>query len=247
MHLKKQVIQPLANKKVVIVIVEGVSDERALSSIRKYVQQNFGIHIHLTYGDVFSEFSNRKSIKAVIGDQVLKVMNERKFRKKEILAVIQITDTDGAFIDDDSIKIDESISEKVYLDDTIMVPDQKGAVNIKQRNKFKAANLRTMYSALKVQQSLDYYLLYFSCNLDHVLHNVRNLEDEQKDLKAKEFNRRYKRKPNDFLEFFLKGSFAVKGSHKETWEFIQVGNNSLHQYSNFHLIFDILDNLSKGN
>lgn len=232
----------MAKKKVVIVIVEGVSDERALSSIRKYVQEDFGIHIHLTHGDVFTEFSNRKSIKAVIGDQVQKVMNERKFRKEEILAVIQITDTDGAFIDGASVTIDESIREKVYLNDTIMVPDQKGVLNIKQRNKVKASNLRTMYSAPKVQKTLDYYLLYFSCNLDHVLHNERNLEDEQKNLKAKEFNRRYNRTPNDFLEFFLKESFAVKGAHKETWEFIQEGNNSLNQYSNFHLIFDILDN-----
>lgn len=33
----------MAKKKVGIVIVEGVSDERALSSIRKYVQEDFGI------------------------------------------------------------------------------------------------------------------------------------------------------------------------------------------------------------
>jgi hypothetical protein len=79
--------------------------------------------------------------------------------------------------------------------------------------------------------------------LDHVLHNEPNLEDGQKDVKAKKFDRKFKGKPNDFLEFFTNGSFAVEGSNKETWEFIEEGNNSLGKFSNFQLIFKILDTL----
>ncbi|QOK25896.1 hypothetical protein IIE26_19770 [Cytobacillus oceanisediminis] len=234
----------MAKKKVVILIVEGVSDERAISSIRKYVKESFGIYIHLTHGDVFSDTLNRKGIKAVVGDQVQKVMQQYKYTKNEILAVIQVTDTDGAFIPDEFVIIDENIGDKkLYCCDSIKVPNQQSAINIKQRNKIKASNLRTMYSTLKVQKTIDYYLLYFSCNLDHIIHDEMNLDNTEKDPKAREFDKKYKQKPNDFMEFFKNGTFVVQGSNKETWDFIQEGKNSLGQYSNFHLIFDILDKL----
>ncbi|KSU60387.1 hypothetical protein AS034_16220 [[Bacillus] enclensis] len=234
----------MAKKKVVIVIVEGISDERAISSIRKYVRDTFGVFIHLTHGDVFSDNSYRKGIKAVVGDQVQKVMQQYKYTKNEILAVIQVADTDGAFINDDLVIVDENIGEsKKYFCNSIKVSSQKKAINIQQRNKVKAAKLKTMYPTLKVQKSINYHLLYFSCNLDHVIHGEMNLNDKEKEPKAKEFDKKYKGKPKDFVDFFKKEAFAVKGTKRETWEFIQRDNNSLKQYSNFHLIFDILDDL----
>ncbi|MCM3217779.1 hypothetical protein M3612_25240 [Niallia taxi] len=236
----------MAEKKVVILIVEGVSDERTISSIRKYVKESFGVHIHLTHGDVFTDTSTRKGIKAVVGDQVTKVMQQYKYDKKDILSVIHITDTDGTFIKDDLVIIDENISEKKYHIDSIKVPNQQSAVNIKQRNKLKASKIKTMYTATKIlSNTLDYYLLYFSCNLDHVIHNEMNLDDKEKVPKAREFEKRYKQKPNDFMEFFKDGTFAVTGSYNETWQFIQKDKNSLERYSNFHLIFNILDKLTE--
>ncbi|MDA2513230.1 hypothetical protein PDN74_23180 [Bacillus cereus] len=236
----------MAKKKVVIVIVEGISDERALSSITKYVKELFDIHIHFAKGDLFSKHIDaRKGIKGAIGDEVQKVMNERKYLKKEILAVIQVTDTDGTFIDDKSVVVDENINVKtLYLDEAIKVCDQNGAIHIKQRNKDKSSRLKTMFTTDKVK-NFPYYLLYFSCNLDHVIHDERNMEDEKKTQKAREFNKKFKGNLNDFLEFFTDNQFVVDGTIRETWEFIQRENNSLKKFSNFHLIFAILDMLLK--
>lgn len=236
----------MAKKNVVILIVEGISDERAISSIRKYVKDTFGIRIHLTHGDIFSDNKKRKSIKARVGDEVKKVMQQYKYDKNDILAVIQITDTDGVFINDDCILIDESFGgELAYQSESIQVSNQHKVIDIKSRNKVKASNLKIMYSTQKVQKSLDYYLLYFSCNLDHVLHNERNLGEKEKAPKAIDFEKKFKNRPNDFMEFFKSGSFAVNGTLLESWEFIQESNNSLKKYSNFHLIFDILNTLIK--
>lgn len=230
----------MAKKKVVIMIVEGVSDERALSTITKYVKEIFDVHIHFSNGDVFTKFSNKQA-KAIVGDEIRKVMNETKYSKKDILAIIQVTDTDGSFVDDNCVIIDNTTGEKaLYFDNSIKVSDQYKAINIKKRNKDKSISLRTMYSLSKIMD-LPYFLLYFSCNLDHILHHERNIAEEYKTSKAREFSNKFKDKPNDFYEFFKNNNFVVNGSMKYTWEFIQIDNNSLGRYSNFHIIFEILN------
>lgn len=234
----------MAKKNIVILIVEGISEERALSSVRKYVKDTFGIQIHLTHGDIFSDNTKKKGIKALVGDQVIKVMEQYKYTKEEILAVIQVTDTDGVFITDECIVLDEMIENNVvYHSNSIKVSNQSTVKKIQERNKFKATNLKIMHSTSKVQKNLDYYLLYFSCNLDHVLHNEPNLNQEEKAPKAKEFHKQFKDKPNDLLNFFKDEAFAVKGTLEDSWGFIQEGNNSLKKYSNFHFVFDILAKL----
>ena len=232
----------MTRKKVVIAVVEGTSDERALSSITRFFREAHDIHIHFTNGDIFTK-NTQKQTKAIVGDEIKGVMDKQKFLKEDILAVIQITDTDGVFIDDRFVVVDASIDEKtIYLQDGIRVSNEDQAVKIKKRNKDKSTKVRTMLSAQKVID-FPYYLLYFSCNLDHVLHEDCNTPENMKFLKAKEFNDKFKQKFDDFRSFFTNGTFIVNGTHKETWDFIQKDRNSLRRYSNFHLIFGILESL----
>ena len=53
-----------------------------------------------------------------------------------------------------------------------------------------------------------------------------------------EFDERFENRLKDFLAFISDKTFAVTGSYKDTWNFIQQGNNSLKRYSNVHLIFE---------
>ena len=39
------------------------------------------------------------------------------------------------------------------------------------------------------------------------------------------------------MELICDPSVAVPGTYKETWEYIEEGNNSLNRHSNLHLIF----------
>lgn len=235
----------MPKKKVVLIFVEGISDERALSSISKFVRDVYDIHIHFTNGDVFTKRAE-KQVKAMIGDEIKKVLNERKYAKNDLLAVIHITDTDGVFINDEFVVVDESIigDAILYTEDVIKVPSQVKATQIKQRNRDKARKLKMMSNASEIN-NLPYFLLYFSCNLDHVIHNDSNLQESLKTSKAREFNNKFKEKTSEFYDFFNHNSFVVPGTAKETWAFIEKDLNSLRRNSNFRLIFSILASLAR--
>ena len=81
-------------------------------------------------------------------------------------------------------------------------------------------------------------MYYFSCNLEHVLHNEVNLSDELKMEYAERFSDSYYKIESAFIDFIRDEQFAVTGDYKETWEFIKLNGNSLKRYSNFHLFFE---------
>jgi len=85
--------------------------------------------------------------------------------------------------------------------------------------------------------NIDYQVYYFSCNLEHVLHDNPNVKDENKSKKAEEFEERFYNREQEFLEFIGNDEFAVAGNYEETWDFIRENNNSLKRYSNLHLYF----------
>lgn len=85
---------------------------------------------------------------------------------------------------------------------------------------------------------IPYSMYYFSCNLEHVLHNEIQLADELKMTYAEKFSDDYYRNEQAFVDFIRDQSFAVQGDYKATWAFIKLNNHSLNRYSNFHLFFN---------
>ncbi len=76
-----------------------------------------------------------------------------------------------------------------------------------------------------------------SCNLDHVLYDKRNLSDSEKEDEAIRFARRYHDDIAGFLDFICHSLFSVMGTRKETWQFIETGDNSLQRHSNLGTLF----------
>ena len=73
-----------------------------------------------------------------------------------------------------------------------------------------------------------------SCNLDHVLYNRLNLSDEEKELLAFNFAKKYKDDLDLFKSFIFDSSFSLYSmSYRESWEYIKKNNNSLKRYTNF--------------
>ena len=74
--------------------------------------------------------------------------------------------------------------------------------------------------------------------MEHVLHNEQNLDDSLKTKYSYDFEDEYYGKELEFKNFIQNSEFSVKGSYKETWDFIKVNNNSLNRFSNLGLFFE---------
>lgn len=78
---------------------------------------------------------------------------------------------------------------------------------------------------------------FFSCNLDHVLHNIRNLSRDKKEDYADKFAERFENKEEEFIEFLNQGTIPMEHTYEESWTQIKVGLRSLHRHTNLHIFF----------
>ena len=76
-----------------------------------------------------------------------------------------------------------------------------------------------------------------SCNLDHVLHDKRNLTNDEKENLAIAFARKYKDDIHGFIRFINDSNISVGGTFLETRAFIKEGLNSLGRHTNLGLCF----------
>ena len=78
---------------------------------------------------------------------------------------------------------------------------------------------------------------YFSFNLDHVLHGIRNLDQSLKEEYANHFSDQYESKENEFIDFILDKSPSNVKNYKESWDYIKKDLNSLSRSSNLGFFF----------
>lgn len=136
----------MARKKVVIVIVEGVSDEIALEGSLRNLYKNKEVKFSIVRSDITSD-KNSKNIKKEVAELV-KFEMEKKFLKKEnILRVIHITDMDGAYISEDAIIELEKTQGFKYSETQIVASSKKKVI---ERNKKKSENLNVLSSVSKI-------------------------------------------------------------------------------------------------
>lgn len=147
--------------------------------------------------------------------------------------MIHIIDTDGAFIGNDKV-LQEPINGTYYDCDSIKTSDCQNIIN---RNQHKAKNVKRLISLPKVWKNIPYSVYFFSCNLEHVLHDNANVPWEDKDKLATQFAKRYRHHPEDFLIFIQNDKFAITKAYIDSWHFIEEAENSLKRYTNVNLIF----------
>ena len=131
------------------------------------------------------------------------------------------------------------------LSNTLLLINLKKKINITSKNKkqildrnnLKSNNLLTLVSIKKIWGIIPYSVYYMSCNLDHVLYDLQNSSDTEKERNAHQFAKKYKDNLQGFIEFISKSTFTVNGSYLETWDFIKKDINSLNRYTNLQLCF----------
>lgn len=157
------------------------------------------------------------------------------YKESDILQIVHLIDTDGAFIPDNLVK---ARTEKgiQYFEDHIETGEVK---YIQGRNQKKSSVVASLCSTGKMKSKIPYSIYYFSRNMEHVLHNVATeLTDDQKIELADAFADRYEENPMDFVAFIESEEVAVPGGYTQTWTFIREGTNSLNRHSNLRILFE---------
>lgn len=246
MPLEKLVIL-VTRKKIVFVIVEGPSDDTALSLFFNRIYDKNTVYVDIRHGDITSDYTIPiASINDALKDIVKNYADSMHFKKDDFQEVIHIVDMDGAYVNDECIVYDEVDEVQYQLDEIRCLEPEKMIA----RNEHKRKKINRMQRLTKIWSSIPYQVYYMSSNLEHVLFDKMNCSDEEKEILAHQFSKKYKNHIADFVSFMCDSQFSVMNSYLESWEFIKNNNESLHRHSNLGICLkkafvNITDNESK--
>lgn len=221
-------------KKAMIFILEGPSDDTSLTGSLKYIFASSRIEPLIMHGNITSDrnVTNRNIIKK-LHEEIKAFCNKNFLTKGNILRIVHIIDTDGAFIPDELIQEDTDCRQIVYSENSIRCISKK---NLIRRNHIKQQNLQKLLDTHNIG-GLSYSVYYMSSNLEHVLHNRINLTDEEKEELSYEFAEICAEKPEYFIQLMTTQTVFIDGSYRESWDFIKSGKHSLERHSNLALCF----------
>lgn len=225
-------------KKVILFLVEGPTDEDALAVIFTKLVNDHDIEFDVLHTDITAdENMTVKYIEERIDKEIQKYLLKNLFIvADDILKVIQIIDTDGAFIPPSLVRQSEN-GKTEYFDTHI---EAKNKDRLIRRNLSKRKIVYSLYNQETVA-GFSYEIYYFSRNMEHVLHDrAEDLTDDEKENLAFDIADQYTDQPEKFLEYLYDDGFHVCGTYKDTWEFIMDGNHSLNRYCNVAVFFEQL-------
>lgn len=239
------------SKKVCLFVVEGMADKTSLALPLQNLFRHFFDPAHVEFdimnGDITADYRTRPdTIIGQLGNHIKKHLDRNKLRFDDLVQIILVVDTDGAFIPDVHVIVGEREYKKYpfYLNDSIVTINSEEQKKIQIRNHRKVSNLKRIIALPKVR-TIPFGVYYFSCNMDHVFHDDANLDDYKKVAMAEKFEDRYGENYEGFIEC-LRNSFpqGAECSYDSSWNFIAEGTNSLKRNSNF-ILFLNLDGLSQ--
>ncbi len=222
-------------KKVILFIVEGISDKTALEPILDSISMD-EVRFAVVNGDITSDINKSPS---TILNEITKIIKnyttKSKISKENIFKVIHLTDTDGCYMDDSLVIEDKDTKGFIYSENNITASSKNEVIS---RNNHKTSILNRLSSTNAVFRNLPYEIYYFSCNLDHVLYDDINLDKGEKVTKADDFEDMYCEDLEGFIKFITQSDFSVNEDYKDSWDFIKTNNNSLKRYTNFSIFIN---------
>lgn len=225
----------VARKKIVLVIVEGPSDDSALGVILNRLFDKNKVHIEIMYGDITTDMNiDPIDIAKAIGEVVKRYADSMHFKQLHFQQVIHLIDMDGAYIPDDRVVENPDAEKPVYSLTNIQTAKRDLLL---LRNKHKQSKIERICGMQKVWGSIPYRAYYMSSNLDHVLYGKLNSSDEDKENDAYAFAKKYKDDIDGFLKFISDSDFSRMEGYKESWAFIKKGCHSLERYTNLGICF----------
>lgn len=165
---------------------------------------------------------------------------------KDVTRVIQLVDMDGAYIDDSLVtECDNPSSDfkPIYGDNSIICKRSSSLIGRHKRKQLNLDYLKTKNSIKIKTKTVPFSTYFFSCNLDHFIHNTANLEGREKTTWAEAFSSGFIGNPDGFAQFFITDPDSMHGkTYAESWEFItELGTlASLHRHTNIDILLEEL-------
>ena len=222
-------------KKVIVFIAEGPSDEAALGTIMKEFFIHEEIKFMVVHGDITTrDYVDTDAIIAKINTCLESIKEKYRYEQEDFQKIIHLVDLDGVYVPDSCIK-QADVKKIKYHSDHIETNNVPGTIT---RNHKKGQILFKLRRTGKINK-IPYKVYYMSCNLEHVLYNeLAEYTDGEKERMADEFAEMYEGKVDDFVQFISNPLIAVAGNYQDTWKFIERDFHSLNRYTNIHLVFD---------
>ena len=222
-------------KKIVLFLVEGSTDSTSLGLVMSRILTNDDVRFYVLGGDmcyryhITDENAARSVMRFVSG-----FLQRYRLKKTDILKIVHVIDTDGAFIPPERV-IYGGKEHARYKETSI---ETLSVDSLRSRNEMKTLAAQSL-SKLSHVEKIPYAFYYFSRNIEHVLHNrADSLSSREKRYFSELFENTYADHPEEFVRFIRSREVAVRGSYSKTWEYILRGTNSLKRGSNFGLFFD---------
>lgn len=163
-------------KKIILLLVEGPTDEDALALVYSKLVREHDLEFDVLHTDITAgEDMTVKYIEERIHKEVTEYLRKHPYiEKDDILKVVQIIDTDGAFISVSHVHQSET-GKTEYFETHIAARNKDRMIrrNISKR--------RIVYHLMKSEEVADfpYEIYYFSRNMEHVLHDIsEDLDDD---------------------------------------------------------------------
>ena len=231
----KKVIQ---TKKLVLVLVEGKSDEESLEYVLSKLVRSEKVKFVICRGDITSDYrTTPRNIAQKITLKIKEFLDNSQglYTEADINLIVHIVDTDACSIDDDCV-IESEVNE--YTDKIVKTTNKQ---NIIDRNRRKLLNLKTIkeLNCLSFYPSslcIPYISYYMSCNLEHVLHNNPNIDsDKEKEYYSMVFSDKFFNKISEFITFINSKGVGTELSFVESWNNILKPENALRRETNLNL------------
>lgn len=250
-------------KRIILFIVEGRSDLVHLQyPLQKLFNSaypgKYNIEVRHTDGDLMTKTDDMNTMNT---KKVLKELNNSvrasltqgasHFSLEDIEMIIQIADTDGAYVPDACVQ-SKAGQKKAFYDDIQGKIFHENRDFIVARNHKKSAILRDMIKREKLEIKpkkpakkgenphgiwIPYRIFYFSCNIDHYFHDNANPSDEQKRYYANDFLEETKKDPkNYFTRRIVELSQEKRWGYEESWNWLEDGTNSLKRRNNLDIL-----------
>lgn len=235
-HLeRREELQNMSEKKVIVFIVEGPSDEAALGTIMKEYFSGNEVRFVVVHGDIsLKDYVSADYIIRKINELVGGIRQKYRYSLDDVIRIIHIADMDGVYISKEDVKEAEVEGIRYFLDHI----DAQNAESVIRRNQSKGEILFKLRKTGKVN-GIPYRIYFNSCNLEHVLYGeLKDFSDEEKEILSDDFAEKYEGQVERFISFISNPEFAVSGTYQKTWDYIQKDRNSLNRHSNMHLLFD---------